>query len=583
MDVASKLPYLALAYVVTGRKTYFNAAREWTLASCAYPHWGTGTRDGGDLAAGYMLLGVGVVYDWLYADLDAPARQIMRQTLIERSRIMYRQSSRMSWSERYLQNHLWVTMAGLGASAFAVLDDPEAAPEAAQWVNACLTKFRRTETLLGNDGASHEGVTYWSLGIDGLQRFWALAADLLGEQPSATWWSKTGYYRIYMSLPRNSWTPASKVIDFADGIGSDWVGPDYLLRRLAAMNQDGYLQGFGNDIAPVSTCNHFGACWLNPAWYDPSIIPKPIATLPAFHYFPDMGIVSARSDWSGNESLLTFLCGPTLGHHATDALDYDAGGEHVHPAANHFVLFGAGEFLLRDDGYRYKYTDLHNTLLIDGKGQIGEDGAAGGGVVYGHAIERGMWLHAEEQIKAKLHPRILKAQSTPAFDYIQSDATEAYPKSSGLKRFLRQMVFIKPDVLIVADDVVMEGAHTAELRFHPQFPAEPDQHGAFIAHGRKATLRIQPLTTGDVQIAAAYLPSKDFLTPAKVEGYDKLEDALKMFTVQLKSTQPNWRNVVVFSWAPANEAPERVSMEAGYVFHAGKRTLRLKWDGSLPE
>jgi hypothetical protein len=497
---------------------------------------------------------------------------------------MYQQSKKMSWREHYLQNHLWVTMAGLGASSFALLDDPQVANEAAVWVNACLDKFRKTEALLGDDGASHEGVTYWSLGVDGLQRFWSLSSDLLGEKPSSPWWSKTGYYRLYMSLPKNSWTPQSKVVEFSDGIGTDWVGPDYLLRRLASMNHDGYIQGLADAIAPVSVCIHFGACWLNPIWYDPSIAPKPENNLPTLRHFEDMGVVSARSDWSGNESLVAFICGPALGHAATDKLNYDAGAEHTHPDSNHFILFGDGEILIRDDGYRYKYTNMHNTLLIDGKGQLGEDGPAGPGVVYGAPIQRGMWFHEEDQLKVKAQPRIRTVTSTPAFDYIRSDATQAYPAASGLRKFVRQMVFVKPNVLIVADDVEVDGNHTSELRFHPQFPAVADSGGAFISRGKKATLRIQPFTGGgNVQVAAEYLPSKDFLTPAKVEGYDKLEDALKMFTVQLKTNQQNWHNVTAFSWAPAGQEPVHITMDPDGVLHAGAKTVRVKWDDGQPE
>lgn len=587
MGVGSKLPYLALAYSVTGQEKYFDASKEWALASCGYPHWGTATRDGGDLAAGYMLVGVSVVYDWLYNDLDAASRETMRRTLIERSRLMYQQSKKMSWRDKYLQNHLWVTMSGLGASAFALLDDPEVSKEAAVWVNACLEKFRRTETLLGDDGASHEGVTYWSLGVDGLQRFWALSADLLGEKPSSEWWAKTGYYRLYMSLPRNSWTASSKVIDFADGIGADWVGPDYLLRRLAAMNHDGYIQWLANATAPVSTCAHFGACWLNPIWYDPSVAAKSIADLPTMRHFSDMGIVSSRSDWSGNESMLTMICGPALGHRATSQLDYDAGGEHTHPDANHFVLFGDGEFLIRDDGYRYKSTDLHNTLLIDGKGQIGENAGGGSGVVYGRPTQRGMWFAAIEQIHAKAHPRITTAQSSAAFDYIVGDATQAYPAESGVRRFVRQLIFLKPNVLIVADDVEADHPRSLELRFHPQFRAEDGKNGSYVSRGKKAALRLTPLTREDVQVVADYLPAKELLTPAKNEGVDKLEDdPNKLFTIQLKTQQRSWRDAVALSWSPADQDPAEVTLEKrkdGWLFRTGTTSVLVKWDGSAPE
>jgi hypothetical protein len=80
-------------------------------------------------------------------------------------------------------------------------------------------------------------------------------------------------------------------------------------------------------------------------------------------HFEDLGIVSARSDWSGDESLLVFKCGPFLGHKAVGEFSFDPGGGHVHPDANHFVLFGAGEWLIRDDGYHAKWTGQHNTLL----------------------------------------------------------------------------------------------------------------------------------------------------------------------------------------------------------------------------
>ena len=40
MYTASDLPYLALAYKLTGKTTYLDAAKEWTLASCGLPALG---------------------------------------------------------------------------------------------------------------------------------------------------------------------------------------------------------------------------------------------------------------------------------------------------------------------------------------------------------------------------------------------------------------------------------------------------------------------------------------------------------------------------------------------------------------
>ena len=54
-----------------------------------------------------------------------------------------------------------------------------------------LDKFRRSETVRGGDGASHEGIGYWTYGVEYLLKFWQLSADVTGEKPSSAWW-KTG-------------------------------------------------------------------------------------------------------------------------------------------------------------------------------------------------------------------------------------------------------------------------------------------------------------------------------------------------------------------------------------------------------
>src|SRR5262249_4090097 len=148
----------------------------------------------------------------------------------------------------------------------------------------------------------------------------------------------------------------------------------------------------------------------------------------------------------------------------------------------------------------FKVTGHHNTLLVDGKGQMGENSAASSRMVYGRPIPAGMWFDAMHEIRAHANPRILMAASTPAFDYMAGDATDAYPKELGLQRFVRQLVFLKPDVLIVADDVQTSQPRALELRFHPQFPAAADGQGGFLAKGEKSKLRIQPFAADGVEV-----------------------------------------------------------------------------------
>ena len=550
-EVGNKLPFLALAYAITGGAKYLKAAREWALASCGYPNWGVRRFAGTDLAAGHQLFGLALVYDWLYADLDAEAKSTIRDTLIARGGVMFGGCAKMYWRDEYLQNHLWVNITGLAAAGLALFDEPAAGDGPAAWVKLIVDKYRRTEEALGPDGASHEGVGYWGYGVEYMLKFWHLAADLLGERPSSPWWAKTAAYRLYLGLPRRAWTARNTVFDIGDNPRYDWYGPEYLLRRLAALHRDGHAQWLAAELERAGA-TAYAARWLNLLWFDPKIPEVPPAALPTLRHFEDLGIVSARTGWDGDEAMLVFKCGPAIGREATHKFDYDPGGGHVHPDANHFLLFGAGEWLLRDDGYAWKQTDNHNTLLVDGKGQMGE----------GY-----QWFRAQQPIRRRLDPRILRATSTAALDEIHADAAPAYPPEFGLRRFLRRAYFLKPDVCIVVDDIELDQARALDLRFHPEFPGSRRDDGAILCPGQRATLRIDPLTPEDVAITAGNLPGKDR------EGRP-----LATFAVRLAATRSRWRNAVAFSWAPAGREPVRVTLERGsqgWVFHAGDRSVTL--------
>lgn len=490
-EVANKIPLLALVALLTEDRKYLTATDEWSMASCGYPHWGTGYEDGVGLAAGHQLFSLALVYDWLGDCLPGDARETLRRTLLQRGATMYAAAKgelpleRSYWRLLYLTNHLWVDAAGLAAAGWALGDEPGVS----RWFELALDKFRRTETLRGDDGASHEGIEYWSYGLEYQLKFWHLAADLAGERPSSAWWKNTAAYRQYLALPRNAWKEDNTVVDIADSERADGYGADHLLYRLAALNRDPHAQWLAEELRHAGVTNSVPQ-WLDLLWFDPSVAPQRPAGLPTLRHFADMGIVSARSGWSGNESLVVFKCGPPIGHFATDKLSYNLGIGHNHPDANHFTICGCGEWLLRDDGYAWKDTGQHNTLLIDGKGQAGEGSVwfDAGGLNISTAV--------------KVHPRVVAAVSSESLDEIAGDATAMYPPASGLKRFVRRLYFLKPDVLIVLDDIEVDAPRRLELRFHPEYPCEKGKDGSFLARGPKALLRIELFAQDAVEATA---------------------------------------------------------------------------------
>jgi hypothetical protein len=440
----------------------------------------------------------------------------------------------------------------MAAAGLAIWDEEKGA---APWIGFALDALKRTTAALGDDGASHEGVGYWEYGVEYLLKLMSLARDLLGENLYDTpWWRATARYPLYLTLPRKAWTPRSSLVDIADCPRGNWYGPDYLLRALAHEYKDGHAQWLAAEV-DAANVDSAEARWLNLVWYDPAVAPVPPGDLPTLRHFEDLGIVSARTAWTGDASLLVFKCGPFIGHKAVQAFAYDPGGGHVHPDANQVVLFGAGEWLVRDDGYRAKQTATHNTLLVDGKGQLGEGR---------------MWFDGTAALRLKARPRILRAESKPALDHAAGDAAEAYPRELGLKRFARHALFLKPDALVVVDDIALDAARALELRFHPEAPKADRDGAAFLCRGKAAVLRLEPLTAEGVTVEAG-----EVAAAGREGGKD---DAL--FTVRLSRTAAAWRNAVALTWGASDGAPAKVTLEArgdAWTFRVGGRAATLDW------
>lgn len=553
-EVGNAMPGLALAWLLTSDPKYLDAARAWALASCGYKTWGLGSTDGMDLAAGHQLFGLALVYDWCYADLGDEARRTIRETLVRRGTAMFEGavSGKAWWTKSYLQNHLWVSACGLATAGLAVYDE---APDAELWVGLTRDKWPTTMASLGPDGASHEGVGYWQYGAEYLLKFMTLARDLLGDDMlDHPWWRHTAAYAQYFALPRQAWTRANCIVDLADCPRGNWYGPDHILRLLAAQYRDGHAQWLADEVAS-SKVDAPSARWLNILWYDPTVTAQPPTDLPTLREFADMGLVAARSDWSGAESLVILKCGAFIGDEAVQRFSYDPGGGHVHPDANHFLVFAQGEWLIRDDGYRAKWTGQHNTLLVDGQGQLGEGQ---------------MWLNGSQPLAAKSRPRVLVAESTPRLDHFAGEATPAYATASGLKRYVRHLLFLKPDVVLVLDDIVADAPRDLELRFHPEATAGTQEGNTVLLPGKLANLRLQGLTPESVTTT---------LGDVAAAGRDGAAGP-PMYTVALKTHRAAWRNAVALSWSAKDAQPVPVTMETAgnvWTFHAGERTVRFDW------
>ena len=550
---------MALAYLLTAEGRYLEACQLWANASCDYPTWATNQHLNSNLAAGHQLLGLAVVYDWLFEVLPEGMRRKIRATLVDRMPFMYdRGRNTVFWKDRVLDNHPYVSLAGFVAAAVALFDDAELEVRTKDWLRFGVQRFLDGEKWLESDGANHEGVAYWDYSTEYWLKFWHIAETCLGLKPSSTYWENTAHYRMHLSIPYKSWTGTSVNVDLGDALRHVWYGPDGHMRRLAALTRNPQAQWYADEIRRRNI-DRVTTSWLSLVWFDPELAAEPMSVLPTIRYFESLGLVSARSGWDGEESLVVFKCGPGLGSHATKWLTKDNGdAAHAHPDANHFCVFGLGRWLIRDDGYlAIKKTENHNTLVVAKGEQLG-----GGGE----------WFDANPQLKVEPQPRILNVWTTEYLDAISGDATMAYPRAAGLRRYIRHLLFVKPGCLLVVDDIETDQPKELELRFHPERALMPSEDGSFQEQWEGGSLRLELLTSEGVGVETG-------VTRVRSDGAE-----WSLNHVGLKANRSRWRNAVVISWAKPSATTVTLNRESDeeWIFRSTEWEVVFAWDGSEP-
>jgi|GEM_PF-525218 len=560
-EVANKTVNFAFAYLISGEEKYKDAAIEWALASSSYPTWGrSGDLTNASLAAGHQLFSLAIVYDWLYNELDAETKNTLLTALQAHGEEMYKKAAGLPFNGRtvkvfsgsaYLHNHMYISMGGLSAAAMAIFDEDS---DAVDWFGYTMSAFGKTESLLADDGASHEGFPYWEYGTEWLIKYAKLAEKFVGSHMLQNeWFKNSSAYVAYSMLGENDWRYNSSFLNIGDNEGINYAGPDHILRVLAAENKDGLAQWMADQVAEKHLATR-SAEWLGILYYDPTVEATPVSAEPTMHWFDNLDLVVSRTGWSGDESIVAFKSGPPQGHKEL-AFPGNFGGGHEHPDANHFLLYANGEYLIRDDGYADKLTSNHNTLLINGAGQIGEGSR---------------WFDNGLSKTAGSEPSILKAVSEDGFDYMLGDAASAYPSSTGLTKYQRHLIFLKPDILIVVDDIATSSPQDLELRYFPEsetIQTLPD--GGYLLTSTNNTLRFQALATDGAAVSADKVAYKsDKFTgnrlALRVRGDDK--DTL--------------RTAVAFSWSGNTALPTEITLDQQgdvWKFEAGTKAVELNF------
>ena len=492
---------LSLMYLISGQEKYLAQACRWIFAGVNYPHWGKAIKVDVDLSAAWLLFGYGLSYNWLKDVLSPSDRQRLLEKLILQGERMYRYAvetgwdaqkpqqviqnaqgntvdvlTGRSWAVTFWQNHNWIDFAGLAMAGYAIMDEY---PSAKCWTEAAKKNFLQVLSLLPEDGSDYEGVVYWRYGVIWLFHY----AQILREREGidlfqqSAFLKNTFFYRLYQLAP-------DKEQNFNHGDCHDRRSGHIpcLYYKIASEYRNGYAQTLAQQVLQHSLFREGYQSGVKPGilpeafleylWYDPTVTPMPLEELTTIRYFPDLGLISARTGWGQDEVAFSYKCSPGGGHKQWN-MAFDIRNEteidprsmgHHHPDANSFMLIRGGDFLAIDEGYSScKMAQHHNLVLVDGKGFAGDG-------------RYDVYAGTEEEYCGQVQDFVIHGNGF----YLRGESSGFYPKDLELQQMQREILSCGTGWYLVLDTICSAKPHIYTWLLHgDQQPSFRNDHYRF--------------------------------------------------------------------------------------------------------
>ena len=417
---ASRARHLSFAYLVSGEMKYAEAARPWLLFVAPfrmdYHLTDRGQHDTVVYNYEYGLKGVALAFDRLHELLNEEERRAVI------AHVDYHGDNAYTWCRERLKLHLnyenshgQQCMHALLTTALATAGDSARADE---WCGWLVRQYANRIAWGGNDGGYTEGQTYghkFQFILDGLLAMATATGVDVFTKPRLR---NSGEFWLYCMSLNYWWNHGGDVYSLLMpmvGNGAD----AYIAGLLASRSGNRALKWYADTV--VANPAHV------PFWYVSAVDlkPKPPVDIPQARLFPDVGQVAAYDRFYDHHGNRIFFRSSPWGSHS-----------HAHADQNAFVLHAGGEIMACDAGYYTYYgdtyhrewsvaTQAHNSLLVNGKGQPKSIASKG---------------------------RVSAFFNSPDYCLFTGDAAAAYPDA--LNSFDRTVLFIRPGVFVVHDDLV---------------------------------------------------------------------------------------------------------------------------------
>jgi hypothetical protein len=499
---------LSFAWLLTSEKKYGERARDFTMRLAAWDPDGPTNFELNCEAAKPMLHRLARAYDWAWPMFTPEQRAKIRAVMLRRAEDAWK-SGEVRQGVGHLNqpydSHGNRTWHKLGEYAIATFGE---SPEAERFLDYAVTKFFAAYPVWSDDdGGWHEGlsyfagymskVTWWldvarvALGIDGFKKpFFAHFGDyLLYSVPPGT---------PELGLGDLSYRPPS----------AGWSFMDFFVRRTGNPFWAWWLDAW--KIPPYSDEPVLAFLWSEA----PPVTPKAPTSLPTSKVFRGTGVAVL------NTTLLDAAENVELRFKASPMGRWS----HGHEPHNSFTLDAYGVALLVNNVYRDLYgTPFHkdwvwtsraqNALLVDGFGQKPHSADLGG--------------------------RIVKWDFQDGMEYLVGDAAASY--EGRLKKALRHVVFVKPDLIVLADEVEAPKPSTYQWMLHGQGPFEVREADQLLV-----------LDRGEAGVVVDYVSERP-LRMRQWTGYEPQPDHSYLASIKSPGIPPQW-HVEAASTEPADSS-----------------------------
>ncbi len=499
---------LSFAWLLTGDRKYAEPARRFTLKLAEWSPDGPTNWALNCEAAKPMMHRLARAYDWAWPLFSDPERERIRAVLLRRAEDAWK-SGEVRLGAGHLNqpynSHGNRTWHKLAENAIATLDET---PESENYLRYAVTKFFAAYPAWSDDdGGWHEGLSYFAGYLSKAAWWMHIAPQALGiDAFQKLFFAHFGDYPMYSAPPGS---PDLGIADLSHRpVGAGW--------------------SFFHFYAGA-TANPYWAWWAR-EWKIPQesgepvlaflwgsrkqVEPKAPDGLPPSKVFRGTGIAILNTTLrSAAENVqLRFKASP-MGRWS-----------HGHDPHNSFTLNAYGAQLLVNNVYRDLYgtpfhrdwvwsTRAQNAVLVDGQGQKAHSADLGG--------------------------RIVKWDFQDGFDYVLGDATASY--EGRLTRAYRHVLFAKPDVIVIADELRAPKPSTFQWMLHAQVP--------FAVNETQRQLVVERDTAGVVVDYVAPQPLKF----RQWTGYEPEPDYRYLFSTGNPGIPPQW-HVEASAATPATEA-----------------------------